>query len=198
MAELWCKLALHRLFENTGPLNRAKIERYASISPPCMRNLTGNCRKHLLCALARNDVDGARSIYHSMADETRKEPRTLYLMYKIAVRDDDREEATRCIEGMSQGPEPLEYLYACCVDAQEASHRAFAVEALSKLLEKSAHSPSSPVHLPALLRCTTRLMVKDVEGEEDERGRQEAVQKLCGVFDKGESSIAIRCYVSRR
>lgn len=130
-----------------------------------------------------------------MADETQKEPRTLYLMYKIAVRDDDREQATKCIEGISKAPEPLEYLYACCVDAQGARHRAFAVEALSKLLEKNARSPSSPVQLPALLRCTIRLMVKDVEGE-DESNRQGAAEKLCGVFNEGECSFTVLHYAS--
>jgi hypothetical protein len=126
-----------------------------------------------------------------MTEETQKETRTLYLMYKIAVRDGDREEATRCIEAISKAPEPLEYLYACCLDAQEAPHRAFAIEALNKLLEKNAHSPSSPVHLPALLRCTIRLMVKDLEGLEDETDHQEAVQRLSGVFNEGESLVAL-------
>ncbi|OIW27318.1 SPO22-domain-containing protein [Coniochaeta ligniaria NRRL 30616] len=116
--------------------------------------------------------------------KTQKEPRTLYLMYKIAVRSDDREAATKCIEGISKAPEPLEHLYACCLDAQAARHKEYAIEALSKLLEKNAHSPSSPIHLPALLRCTVRLMAKDLEGQEDETGRHEAVQKLCEVFNE--------------
>ncbi len=120
-----------------------------------------------------------------MAEETQKEPRTLYLMYKIAVRSDDREAATTCIEGISKAPEPLEYLYACCLDAQEARNKEYAIEALSKLLEKNAHSTSCPVHLPALLRCTIRLMVKDLEGQEDEADHREAVEKLCEVFNEG-------------
>lgn len=145
-------------------------------------------RKYLLCALARNDIDGARSIYHSMAEETQKEPRTLYLMYKIAIRSDDREAATTCIEGISRVPEPLEYLYACCLDAQEARHKEYAIEALSRLLEKTTPSASCPVHLPALLRCTIRLMVKNLDGQEDETARNEAIQKLCAVFDEGMSN----------
>jgi len=176
---------MHRIFENTGPLNRAKIERYASSTLPYPPVLISNHRKHLLCALAQNNIDGARSVYHSMSEESQKEPRTLYLLYKIAVRSDDREEATRCLEGISKALEPIEYLYACCLDAQDAPHRDFAIEALSKLLEKNEHSPSSPVHLPALLRCTVRLMAKDLEGREDETNSREAVQKLCGVFSEG-------------
>lgn len=142
-------------------------------------------RKYLLSAIARNDIDGARSIYHSMAEETRNEPRTLYLIHKVAVRTDDRESATACLEGISKVPQPLEYLYACCVDAQEARKKVFAIEALSKVLEKNGHEAPSPIHLPALLRCTIRLMVKDYEDHEDESDRWNMVKKLCGVFEEG-------------
>lgn len=148
-------------------------------------------RKYLLCALARNDIDGARAIYHNMAEEMQKEPRTLYLMYKIAIRSDDREAATACIEGISRASEPLEYLYACCLETHEARHKEYAIEALSKLLEKNAQSPSCPVHLPALLRCTIRLMVKDLEGRTDETDHKEAVQKLCEVFNEGTSTCPL-------
>ena len=126
-----------------------------------------------------------------MAEETQKEPRTLYLMYKVAVRSDDRDAATTCLEGISKVPEPLEYLYACCLDAQEARHKEFAIEALSKLLEKNAHSSFSPVHLPALLRCTIRLMVKECEDQTDEAENWSNVQKLCDVFNEGKFSACL-------
>lgn len=125
-----------------------------------------------------------------MAEDTQKEPRTLYLMYKIAVRGDDREAATTCLEGISKVREPLEYLYACCLDAQEARHKQFAIEALSKLVEKNAHSPSSTIHLPALLRCTLRLMVKEYEDLSDETEDNNKAQKICDVFNEVVTAIS--------
>ncbi|KAB5586055.1 meiosis protein SPO22/ZIP4 like-domain-containing protein [Coniochaeta sp. 2T2.1] len=171
-AELWCKLALHRIFENTGPLNRAKIE-----------------RKLILCSMRRNDIDGARSIYHAMAEETQKEPRTLYLLYKIAIRSDDLALALTCLEGISKTPEPTDYLYSCCLEALNARQIDFAIEALGKLLEKKAQSPSTSVHLPALLRCSIRLAVKDLETHKDEDKRHEEVTKLCDLFEQVATSI---------
>jgi hypothetical protein len=119
-------------------------------------------------------------------------------MYKIAIRSDDRDAATTCLEEIVKGPGHLEYLYACCVDAQEAQHKEFAIEALSKLLENKGHNPSSPIHLPALLRCTIRLMAKEYEDQTDEEERYSTVQKLCMVFNEGNSlpsllTVSIKC-----
>jgi hypothetical protein len=143
------------------------------------------CRKQLLCTIAQNNIDDARSVYHGMAEETRRDPRTLYLMYKIAIRSDDREEATRCIEGISDTPEPIEYLYACCLEAQDAPHRDFAIEALSNLLNRSQNNSPGPVQLPALLRCTIRLIAKNLEGHANGTTMSEVSDKLCRLFSTG-------------
>jgi hypothetical protein len=110
-------------------------------------------------------------------------------MYKIALRSDDREEAARCIEGISQASQPIEYLYACCLDAKSAPHKDYALEALTSLLAKNEHSPSSSIHLPALLRCTIRLLVKGVDEQTDQSDGRKAVQELCRVFSEGRSFL---------
>ena len=120
-----------------------------------------------------------------MAEETQREPRSLYLMYKIAIQSDDREAATTCLEGISKAPEPIDYLYSCCLEAQKAQQRDFAIEALGKLLEKNAQSPSTSIQLPALLRCSIRLMIKDMETQDDDVQRSEIVNKLCDIFEQG-------------
>lgn len=123
-----------------------------------------------------------------MAEETRQDPRTWYLMYKVAVRNNDLDLATASLEGISRVPDSLEYLYACCVDATSARHKECATASLVKLLEVNQQAPSSPVHLPALLRCTIRLYIKDYDHETDEEERSTIVEKLCDAFEQGKPS----------
>ena len=105
----------------------------------------------MLCSIAKNDLEGARAIFHSLTESTQNEPKTMYLMYKVATRSGDRPLAVRCLESVSLTPECHDYLYACVVDSQQADDKVCALEALGKLVEKYEFSFTSPVHLPALL-----------------------------------------------
>ncbi|RKU40879.1 hypothetical protein DL546_001180 [Coniochaeta pulveracea] len=172
VVERWCQLALNPVFVNSGPSNRAKIE-----------------RKYLLCAIAKNDLDGARSIHHSMADETKADPRTWYLMYKVAIRNSDQELATTCLENISRQPNPLEYLYACCVDATSCTNKEYATETLTTLLEASNESSCSSLHLPALLRCTIRLHLQNYKKSSDEEQKFSIVERLCDAFDQVDAHV---------
>lgn len=130
-------------------------------------------------------MDGARSIFHSMAESTQREPKTMYLMYKVATRTGDRSLATRCLESVSLATEQQDYLYACVVDSQQAGDKVCAVEALRKLLEKHEYKSPSPVHLPALLRCTIRLLKSVLDSDGGRCGEMDGVQYLCELFDAG-------------
>lgn len=130
-------------------------------------------------------MDGARSIFHSMTESTQQEPKTMYLMYKVATRTGDRPLATRCLEGVSLASEQQDYLYACVVDSQQAGDKVCAVEALRKLLEKHEYKSPSPVHLPALLRCTIRLLKSVLDSSDGRDADMDGVQHLCELFDAG-------------
>ncbi|KAL2160174.1 hypothetical protein VTH06DRAFT_1830 [Thermothelomyces fergusii] len=141
LAESWCHLSLHDSFRNCGTANRSKLE-----------------RKLLLCALARNSFDAATSIIHGMSPQSRKEPMTAYLSFKVAVRIEDRALAESCLETVAQAPDHVDYLGACIAESQKAGDVVCAIAALRKLQEKYEYTEPSPVHLPALFRCTIRLL----------------------------------------
>lgn len=48
-------------------------------------------RKMILCALARHDYAAARQVYSQMSDLGKNDRVTKYLMYKVALYDNDTE-----------------------------------------------------------------------------------------------------------
>ena len=170
MAERWCQLALSPAFSNSGPLNSAKIQ-----------------RKLLLCAMARNDVNSAKSTFHTMHRDAQDDPITQYVMYKITVRSGDRESAAEHLEAVAKAsPTHMHLLYACVADSQQVKDRLIAIDALKKLAAVYDFQCPGPVHLPALLRCTIMLLHGILESG-DEAQRQSVVVDLCAVFDSGAS-----------
>lgn len=166
LAERWCRLGLCPAFINSGPLNIGKLQ-----------------RRLLLCAIARNDLDAARSIYYSMSEGTQRDPNTQYLMYKVAVRSGDRIVAAECLEAIAQASQKqLVFLYACIADGQRAGDKLVAVDALKKLADVYDFERPGQVHLPALLRCTVMLLHTILESGE---GHDTAVVDLCAIFDTG-------------
>lgn len=174
LAENWCRLALSPVFSNSGPLNNAKIQ-----------------RKLLLCAMARNDLDSAKSTFYTMSPDAQEDPMTQYLMYKATVRSGDRESAVTYLEAVAKAsPTYIHLLYACVADSQQVKDRLIAVDALKKLADVYDFQNPGPVHLPALLRCTIMLLHGLLDGGEETQ-RQSVVVDLCVVFDSGTlSSIA--------
>lgn len=168
MAEKWCRLALSPVFSNSGPLNNAKIQ-----------------RKLLLCAMARNDVDSAKSTFYTMPRDAQEDPMTQYLMYKATVRSGDRESAATHLEAVAKAsPAHMHLLYACVADSQQVKDRLIAIDALKKLADVYDFEHPGPLHLPALLRCTVMLLHGLLESG-DEAQRQSVVVDLCVVFDSG-------------
>ncbi|KAI3394550.1 hypothetical protein diail_2541 [Diaporthe ilicicola] len=166
LAEKWCQLALSPSLANSGPMNNAKIQ-----------------RKLILCALARNDVDIAKSTFFSMPRDAQEDPMTQYLMYKTTVRSGDRPLAAEHLEAIAKAsPGHLHLLYACVTESQQAQERLVAVDALKKLSEVYDFHHPGEVHLPALLRCTIMLL-HGLLGSGDEAQQHSAITDLCAVFD---------------
>ncbi|KAI8961072.1 SPO22-domain-containing protein [Daldinia sp. FL1419] len=168
ITEKWCHVAMHPALRHSGPANIAKIT-----------------RKLVCCALQKNNLENAAEIFQSMSESVKREPMTLYLAYKLALRCGDREMASNCLKQISEASsKDPQYLYACCIDAQEAEDKICAIEALKHLIQKSEYNSSDAIHLPALLRVVIRLetslMNEQVKNNAD---CSLLVDDICQVFE---------------
>ncbi|KAK4101092.1 SPO22-domain-containing protein [Parathielavia hyrcaniae] len=164
LAESWCQLSLHKVFYNCGAANSSKLE-----------------RKLLMCALAKNSLDAAASVINKMSQQSWKEPMTAYLAFKVAIRLEDREMAEKCLETVGQAPDHVDYLGACIAESQKAGDIMCAISALKKLQEKYEYAEPNTVHLPALFRCSIRLL--NLLAERPAADTSNIVTDLCGEFE---------------
>lgn len=135
-AQSWCRLSLHPIFSNSGTLNTGKLQ-----------------RKLILCALGMSDSQRAREVYLEMSDMNKKHPSTQYLLYKIALRCQDVELATQCLDTICcTSTKDATLLYACVLEAQRAGDRAQSIASMQRVLDKYDYGAPGGVHLPALLR----------------------------------------------
>ena len=143
-----------------------------------------------MCALARNSLGVAASIIHKMSPQSCKEPMTAYLAFKVAIRVEDRALAEKCLDTVSQAPDNVDYLGACIAESQKAGDITCAIAALRKLQERYEHREPNSIHLPALFRCTIRLLnlLADRPGVET----NSIVNDLCEEFDAGQYRPVMR------
>lgn len=164
-AQTWCRLSLHPIFSNSGTLNTGKLQ-----------------RKLILCALGGSDPQRARDAYHEMSDTNQKHPSTQYLLYKIALRCQDVELATQCLDTICRtSTKDATLLYACVLEAQRAGNRAQSIASMQRVLDKYDYGAPSGVHLPALLRCTARMLIQELDNAPPES--QHNMEGLCKLFD---------------
>ncbi|KMU92208.1 hypothetical protein CIHG_10010 [Coccidioides immitis H538.4] len=71
-ARNWCQLALHPLFANSGESNKCKIE-----------------RRLIVCALECKAPGIAREVFSGLSEACKSEALTRYLMYRVALQDED-------------------------------------------------------------------------------------------------------------
>ena len=110
---------------------------------------------------------------------------TSYLAFKVALRVEDPALAERCLNTLSQAPDHIDYLGACIAESQKDGNIVCAIAALRKLQEKYEYTQSpNPIHLPALLRCTIRLLNMMLERPGGDK-KDEYVHELCREFDAG-------------
>lgn len=163
-AESWCRIASHAMFKKCGELNRCKIE-----------------RKMIQCSLNRNDLAGARQVFFQMTDTGKSAPLTRYLMYKVAIREGDKDFATENLVAMCKdSSKDTTLLYACVVEAQSSGDKQQVTTALQKVLERYDFSTSQDVHLPALLRSMIKLLLGEVPA--NATPSNEVMQELCKIF----------------
>ncbi|KAL9131193.1 MAG: hypothetical protein Q9217_000795 [Psora testacea] len=172
----WCKLSLHEIFSNSGAKNVGKLQ-----------------RKLILCALSQAGPDKACELCANISASNLKEPSTQYLLYKVALRSQESEKAIECLDYICKATtEDATILYACVLEAQKSGDQTQSAACLMRLLEKFRYGAPDGVHLPALLRCTARLLIQQF-GTEAKR-TEDILKDICKVFD----SAARQAQDSRR
>ena len=113
---------------------------------------------------------------------------TQFLMFKIAIRTNELELASACLEKVYEGAtDDSTTLYACVIDAQQVGDRTRTITGLQLVLQKFEYNAPPSVNLPALLRCMIRLILSQLESLESERDIDVplGVDQLCKLFDGG-------------
>ena len=162
---VWCRLAGHALFQKAGDLNKSKLR-----------------RKMILDALANGDTDTAREAYFAMPESGKAAPITKYIMYKVALRSGDAELASDSLDGVlkATSTDPT-FLYACTLEAQQAGDTKQAIVTLQKVLECYDQDAPKGIYLPALLRATVNLLVREME--RDTAPDPNASIEVCKIFE---------------
>ncbi|KAI9724656.1 MAG: hypothetical protein M1828_003525 [Chrysothrix sp. TS-e1954] len=169
----WCRLALHQALKDAGEANRAKLQ-----------------RKLVLCAISKLDLSLARQTLNIMSENTRAAPLTVYLAFKIALQESDVATASECIEKLGKiSGKDTTLLYACVLEAQQSGARKQALDALRHALSRLEEDPPSGVHVPAMLRCTARLLMSDLSSEDSE-SLPRSSEDLCSIFKQAASHVA--------
>lgn len=145
-------------------------------------------RKTILCALTRQDLTVVREIFYKMPESQRDSAQTRHLMYRAALQNGDSELATECLDMIcSSSGKDATLLYACVLEAQQASDKKQVLFALQKVLERYDYSAPKGVHLPALLRCATRLLRAEIAGQNTPN--DQAMADLCKVFEGAATQV---------
>ncbi|KAI1330714.1 SPO22-domain-containing protein [Xylariaceae sp. FL0255] len=174
VAGQWCQLALHLALQLSGPSNTAKIS-----------------RKSMLCAIRGNDLNSASAVLQTMSEATLKEPMTLFLAFKIALLNQDANEAATYLARISDmSASDPKYLYACCLEAQQAQDKFLTIEALRHLVSRHNPCSSGSIHMPAMLRLLIRLESTSLD-DKDEGDKRFLEEDLCSIFEKAVEAMKI-------
>ena len=122
-----------------------------------------------------------------MSKQSWNEPMTAYLAFKVAIRTEDRALAEQCLHAISASPDHIDYLGACIAESQKASDIFCAIAALKKVQEKYEFKEPNSIHLPALFRCTIRLLHLLIDRPDAKENG--IVEELCVEFEAGKYVI---------
>lgn len=168
-AELWLSTLQHSLFTGVGASNKARI-----------------ARKLMMTALEREELDTARAAFYGLPQSSQNEGMTRYLAYKLALKSNDLRLASECLASLAKSiDKDRRHLYACVLEAQQSGNRAMAVAAFQALIDR----PSEGVQLPALLRCTVRLLMEELETSTTTQ--TEAMGQIVHIFETASANTKI-------
>ncbi|GAB7337066.1 hypothetical protein MBLNU457_g2471t3 [Dothideomycetes sp. NU457] len=165
IAKAWCRLTQHPLFDNAGEINKSKL-----------------ARKMISLSLSQNDPAAAREAFFQMPESGKDAISTRYLMYRVGLYSQDEELTMSSLDKIVQTTDKdATYLYACVLEAQKAGDRKHTVVVLQKVLQKFNYATPPGIYLPALLRSTALMMMKELES--DESAIDGALTELCRIFE---------------
>lgn len=138
--------------------------------------------------MARGDSAGTRQIFFSMPPAAQEEVATQYLMFKLALLEQNHENALHSLTAVSRHVErDPTYLFACVLEAQQLNLRPVAVSALKTLAEVQPLG----VHLPSLLRCTARLLISELDVDGTEKPAGEVIEEIVKLFERAAKNTSI-------
>jgi len=165
VAKAWCRLTQHSLFDNAGEINKSKF-----------------ARKIMSLALLQNDSAAAREAFFQMPDSGKDAILTRYLMYRVGLYSQDEELTMSSLDKIVQTTDKdATFLYACVLEAQKAGNRKHTVIVLQKVLEKFDYATPPGIYLPALLRSTALMMMKELESHDNPVDNE--LTELCRIFE---------------
>ena len=168
LSESWCHLSLHPIFRQSGSSNTGKLQ-----------------RKLMLCALNGAEPLRARETYLEMSSAIQSESTSQYLLYKSALRTQDMDTATECLEKICKNStNDATILYACVGDLAQSSLT------LQKLLQKFDYDVPAGLNLPAILRCAARLLFQQLNHEDPPS--QRVIEDICDHFERSVEQVK-RC-----
>ena len=139
-----------------------------------------------IASSSRTDADTARMVFYQLSHPAQNEAMTRYLAYKLAILSNDRELASECLSILSKRTDSdHNYLYACVLDAQQSGNRPIAVASFHALAELQPRG----LYLPALLRCTARLLAEELGNSS--RALSEVTSELVRVFETAASDTKV-------
>lgn len=74
-------------------------------------------------------------------------------------------------------------LYACILEARQLGQKEQAIQAMQKVLEKHKYNAAPGAHLPAMLRCLTKLIKSEIE--ETKSFKSDKLETYCRIFESG-------------
>lgn len=165
VASKWCLLGLHPCLQNSGAKNIGILQ-----------------RKLMQCLIAQQETQQAREIYDRMSKQLQDEEQTRFLLYKVALWSKDATLAQECLESIldrrSEGSDTL--LYAYILEAQKMGDQAQSVSTLQELLRRHDTGQIVGIQLPALLRCTVRMLTRQVDNNGQSTSR---LEDTCRLFE---------------
>lgn len=139
----------------------------------------------MIIALERRDIPNVHELLTLVPESALEDPHTQFLMFKIALRTDDHELAVQALDKVyAHAKKDATLLYACVLDAQQNGDKQITIKALQMVLEKYEYSAPDGVHMPALIRCTIRLLTSQLEAKDVEDDKKPGlVEELCRLLD---------------
>lgn len=126
---------------------------------------------------------------------------TSYLMFKVSLLGWDHDLGRQSIVQLTKSSDLArrrDILYACVREAQQFGDRLCTLESLKAVANSWTIGGVASESLPAILRCTIRLMHMDEDENDVRQGRTEKPdfsEDICKVFSRGVSRLRSRIVV---